>query len=77
MISEKEYKEAKRVVDNYNKQQLNIPLTMISLSDLREKYNKCYDEMIRCKKGKMMVWYYAEKKKLTELRNELDKRKTN
>ena len=77
MISEKEYKEAKKVVDNYNKQQLNIPLVMLSLSDLKQKYNKCYDEMIRCKKGKMMVWYYAEKKKLTELRTELDKRKIN
>ena len=58
-------------------EQLNIPLVMLSLSELKQRYNKRYDEMIRCKKGKMMVWYHAEKKKVAELRAEIDRRKIN
>jgi hypothetical protein len=77
MITEEQYKEAKKIVDDYRTQQLNIPLVMLSLSELKQMYNKRYDEMIRCKKGKMMVWYQAEKKKVAELRTEIDSRKIN
>lgn len=77
MITEEQYKEAKKIVDDYQKQQLNIPLVRLSLSELKKRYNRRYDEMIRCKKGKMMVWYQAEKKKVAELRAEIDRRKIN
>ena len=77
MISEKEYKEAKKIVDKYIKQQLNIPVVRLSLDELKRRCNKTYDEMVRLKKGKMMVWYRAEKKKYIELKDELDKRGEN
>lgn len=77
MITAEQYKEAKKIVDNYIKQQLNKPLSEISLVELKKRYNKRYDEMIRCKKNKMMVWYQSEKNKVQELGAEINRREAN
>ena len=77
MISKEEYEKAKKIVDKYNKEQLNIPLVVLSYDQLKSRCNKAYDEMVRLKKGKMMVWYRAEKKKYIELKEELERRESN
>lgn len=77
MITIEQYNEAKKIVDNYIKQQLNRPLSDISLLELKKRYNKRYEEMIRCKKGKMMVWYQSEKNKVQELQAEINRREAN
>lgn len=77
MISKEEYEKAKKIVDKYNKEQLNIPLVVLSYDQLKSRCNKTYDEMIRLKKKGMMNWYRAEKKKYIELKEELERRESN
>ena len=40
MITEEEYKKAQKIVNEYRNQQLNIPLVRLSLTELRQMYNK-------------------------------------
>lgn len=74
-ITEKQYKEAKKIVEGYIKQQLNRPFSELSLSELKQRYNKSYDDMIRYKKEKMMVYYQTERNKVAKLGEEIDRRK--
>jgi len=74
MITEEEYNKAQKIVDEYRNQQLNIPLVRLSLPELRQMYNKTYDDMVRYKKKKLMKWYKAEKDKLCKIQDEIDNR---
>jgi hypothetical protein len=74
MITEEEYKKAQKIVDEYRNQQLNIPLVRLSLPELRQMYNKTYDDMVRYKKKKLMKWYKTEKDKLCKIQDEIDNR---